>query len=164
MDVSYLKPALYNNLGIITWWTLNTILAVHTQIDFSAITIFCRFIVLLPNICCTAKNLQSIYWICSLEYEEACQSSVYKGCNNGSSCALFTGEFEEAARSWGRGGTSHNAVISRIIHTLRSKERPLSGWLYSWGLITSISTEAGCKWSLSDESEGAYHPDFSINI
>lgn len=30
-----------------------------------------------------------------------------------------------------RGGTSHNAVISRIIHTLRSKEIPLSGWLCS---------------------------------
>lgn len=45
---------------------------------------------------------------------------------------LFTGEFEEAERRREeRGGTSHNAVISRIIHTLRSKERPLSGWLYS---------------------------------
>lgn len=47
MDVSYLKPALYNNLGIITRWTLNTILAGHTEIDFSAITMCCRFIVLL---------------------------------------------------------------------------------------------------------------------
>lgn len=57
----------------------------------------------------------------------------YKDINNGSkSCVLFTGEFEEAERRRGRrGGKSHNAVISRIIHTLRSKERPLSGWLYS---------------------------------
>lgn len=59
---------------------------------------------------------------------------------------------EEAGR-WGEeeveGGwrTSYKAAIIRVIHTLRSKKRPLSGWLGSWGLIrTSISTEISCKW------------------
>lgn len=44
--------------------------------------------------------------------------------------------------------TPCKAAITGVIHTLRSKERHLSGWLDSWGLSrTSISTKISCKWS-----------------
>lgn len=83
----------------------------------------------------------------------------------GGMVALLTEEAKRGRKKQGGGdgggwSASHNAAIIRVIHTLRSKERPLSGWLHGWGLIrTSFSTEIHCKWSRANRAEGAHHPD-----
>lgn len=82
----------------------------------------------------------------------------------GGMVALLTEKARRGRKKQGGGdgggwSASHNAAIIRVIHTLRSKERPLSGWLHGRDLIrTSISTEIHCKWSRADQAEGAHHP------
>lgn len=41
------------------------------------------------------------------------------------------GRKKGGGRDGGGRRAPHNAAITRVIHILRSKERPLSGWLYS---------------------------------
>lgn len=53
----------------------------------------------------------------------------------GGMVALLTEEARRGTKKQGGGdgggwSASHNAAIIRVIHTLRSKERPLSGWLH----------------------------------
>lgn len=73
--------------------------------------------------------------------------------NGRNGCTFLSKGKEERQKGGGGedgGGwrTSYWAAISGLIHTLRIKKRPLSGWLDCWGLIrTSISTEISCKWN-----------------
>lgn len=77
--------------------------------------------------------------------------SLLQSDNGRNGCTLLT-EKNRRGRG-GRGGgdegdrrTSYKAAITGVIHTARSKERPLSGRPDGGGLIrTSISAKISCK-------------------